>query len=112
MFIKSVRFKSLLLKARGLKRAREPKSSGDDDVDVKEPKAKKKASIPTTTTPSDSHGKDTFKGYPLKELPREAWPQPGEHKGSHSYTLKGSNGAAPCFEQQFSNFMKCHPKMF
>ena len=98
MFIKSVRFKSLLLKARGLKRAREPKSSGDDDVDVKEPKAKKKASIPRLLLRQIPMERTRSRGTLFKELPREAWPQPGEHKGAHSYTLKGSNGAAPCFE--------------
>ena len=90
-------FKSLSLKARGLKRVRELKSSGGDDDEAApmEPETKKKAPTPRTTNSSGYHGQDTFKGYLLQDLPKDAWPQPGEHKGAHSYTLKGSNGAAP-----------------
>lgn len=66
--------------AKGLKRARDANGEGG-----KPPKIAKPA--PTTVD-------NSFKGYDLSKLPREAWPQSGENKGAHGYTVKAENGSA------------------
>ena len=44
-------------------------------------------------SPLSDGARDEFKGYKLKEVPTEAWPQPGLNKGAHGYTVKASNNA-------------------
>ena len=78
--------------AKGLKRAREPKGA----VDPPAKKGKKPAKSSTASAASGaSVGQDgEFKGYSLKEIPREAWPQAVKNAGAHGYTLRASNNAA------------------
>ena len=76
-------------KAKGKKRAREPTGGSASPVTKK---SSKKGSPPESKdegTPSN-----TFKGYDLREVPTQAWPQPGINKGAHGYTIKAKNGAA------------------
>lgn len=75
-----------------MKRAREPaKVDGVEEPKTSKPKKSKKKQPKPSSIAGVSGG--VFKGYDLSEVPREAWPQPGDNKGSHGYTIKSQNGA-------------------
>ena len=81
--------------AKGLKRAREPKGAVDPPAKKgKKPSGSAKSST-ASAAPGASVGHDgVFKGYSLKEIPKEAWPQGVKNGGAHGYTLRAANNAA------------------
>lgn len=66
--------------AKGLKRARDADGEG--------------GSKPKIAKPPPTLVDGSFKGYDLSVVPQEAWPQSGENKGAHGYTVKAENGSA------------------
>ena len=81
--------------AKGLKRARAPKGAVDPPAQKgKKPEGPAKSSTASAASGASVGQDGVFKGYSLKEIPKEAWPQPVKNGGAHGYTLRASNNAA------------------
>ena len=78
-------------KANGMKRKR----AALTDDGSGNPKKQLKGGVLPSASSTGSH-KDQFKGYDLRQVPKEAWPQQKQNKGNHGYTLSAANGAVTC----------------
>ena len=100
--------------AKGVKRARPDGGAAHADAAPSQAKKDKKDKIKAESkvdSPLSDGAQDEFKGYKLKEVPTEAWPQPGPNKGAHGYTIKASNNAV-IWLSHFSFFELKNPTLY